>query len=84
LLSTGKAKMRSPSFELEIAKCPDVDSRYLTSGNDDYLVHVQARDMEDYERIQAASVADAWHGAAAIQLCHAQHRSTEHFACRAW
>ncbi|KAA0077625.1 Lrp/AsnC family transcriptional regulator [Tardiphaga sp. 1201_B9_N1_1] len=39
------------AFEREIAKCPDVVSCYLMSGNDDYLVHVQARDMEDYERI---------------------------------
>lgn len=39
------------AFEKEIQKCPDVVSCYLMSGNDDYLVHVQARDMEDYERI---------------------------------
>ena len=39
------------AFEREIAKCVDVVSCYLMSGNDDYLVHVQARDMEDYERI---------------------------------
>jgi DNA-binding Lrp family transcriptional regulator len=39
------------AFEREIAKCPDVVSCYLMSGNDDYLVQVQARDMEDYERI---------------------------------
>jgi len=39
------------AFENEIKKCPDVLSCYLMSGNDDYLVQVQARDMEDYERI---------------------------------
>ncbi|MDB5564949.1 MAG: transcriptional regulator, AsnC family [Tardiphaga sp.] len=39
------------AFEREIIKCPDVVSCYLMSGNDDYLVHVQARDMADYERI---------------------------------
>lgn len=39
------------AFEKEINKCPDVVSCYLMSGNDDYLVQVQARDMEDYERI---------------------------------
>jgi len=39
------------AFEKEITRCPDVVSCYLMSGNDDYLVHVQARDMEDYERI---------------------------------
>lgn len=39
------------AFEEEIQKCPDVVFCYLMSGNDDYLVQVQARDMEDYERI---------------------------------
>jgi DNA-binding Lrp family transcriptional regulator len=39
------------AFEKEINKCPDVVSCYLMSGSDDYLVQVQARDMEDYERI---------------------------------
>lgn len=39
------------SFEKAIGKCPDVISCYLMSGSDDYLVQVQARDMEDYERI---------------------------------
>ncbi|HEY8335272.1 MAG TPA: Lrp/AsnC family transcriptional regulator [Tardiphaga sp.] len=39
------------AFEREIVKCPDVVSCHLMSGNDDYLVQVQARDMQDYERI---------------------------------
>lgn len=39
------------AFENEIKKCPDVVSCHLMSGNDDYLVQVQARDMEDFERI---------------------------------
>ena len=39
------------AFEKEISKCPDVVSCHLMSGNDDYLVQVQARDMADYERI---------------------------------
>ncbi len=39
------------AFETEISRCPDVVSCYLMSGSDDYLVQVQARDMEDYERI---------------------------------
>ncbi len=38
-------------FEKAIGKCPDVMSCHLMSGSDDYLVQVQARDMEDYERI---------------------------------
>ena len=39
------------AFEKEIGQCPDVSSCYLMSGSDDYIVHVQARDIEDYERI---------------------------------
>lgn len=39
------------AFEKAIGNCPDVVSCYLMSGSDDYLVEVQARDMEDYERI---------------------------------
>jgi Lrp/AsnC family leucine-responsive transcriptional regulator len=39
------------AFEKAIGKCPDVVSCYLMSGSDDYRVQVQARDMEDYERI---------------------------------
>lgn len=39
------------AFEKAIGKCPDVVSCYLMSGSDDYLVQVQARDMEDYELI---------------------------------
>jgi DNA-binding Lrp family transcriptional regulator len=39
------------AFEREISRCPDVVSCHLMSGNDDYLVQVQARDMQDYERI---------------------------------
>ena len=41
------------AFEKAIGKCPDVMSCYLMSGSDDYLVEVQARDMEDYERIHS-------------------------------
>lgn len=39
------------AFEKAIARCDDIISCYLMSGSDDYLVQVQARDMEDYERI---------------------------------
>ncbi len=39
------------AFEKAVARCPDVVSCDLMSGSDDYLVVVQARDMEDYERI---------------------------------
>jgi DNA-binding Lrp family transcriptional regulator len=41
------------AFEKAIGRCPDVLSCYLMSGSDDYLVEVQARDMEDYERIHS-------------------------------
>lgn len=41
------------AFEQAISRCPDVVSCYLMSGSDDYLVQVQARDMEDYERIHS-------------------------------
>jgi DNA-binding Lrp family transcriptional regulator len=41
------------AFEKAIGKCPDVVSCYLMSGSDDYLVEVQARDMDDYERIHS-------------------------------
>ena len=39
------------AFEREIEKCVHVVSCDLMSGSDDYLVQVQATDMEDYERI---------------------------------
>jgi len=39
------------AFELAVVKCPDVVACHLMSGSDDYLLQVQARDMEDFERI---------------------------------
>lgn len=39
------------AFEDTIRKCPDIVSCQLLSGGNDYLVQVQARDMEDFERI---------------------------------
>lgn len=39
------------AFESAIRKCPDIVSCQLLSGSNDYLVQVQARDMEDFERI---------------------------------
>jgi len=39
------------TFEDAIRKCPDVVSCQLLSGSNDYVVQVQARDMEDFERI---------------------------------
>lgn len=39
------------AFEAAIVKCPDVVSCHLMGGNDDYLVQVVARGIEDFERI---------------------------------
>jgi DNA-binding Lrp family transcriptional regulator len=39
------------AFEKAINRCANVVACHLMSGTDDYLVQVQARDMEDYERI---------------------------------
>jgi Lrp/AsnC family leucine-responsive transcriptional regulator len=39
------------AFERAISGCPNVVSCFLLSGNNDYLVQIQARDLADYERI---------------------------------
>jgi len=39
------------AFERAIRNCPDVTSCHLISGSHDYLVQVQVRDIEDYERV---------------------------------
>ena len=38
-------------FESRIRECPDVKECYLMTGDADYLIRVEARDMQDYERI---------------------------------
>ncbi len=38
-------------FEEAVARCPDVLSCWLMAGLDDYILHVVARDIPDYERI---------------------------------
>ena len=38
-------------FESRIRECPDVRECYLMTGDADYLLRVEARDMQDYERI---------------------------------
>ncbi|MBF0888923.1 MULTISPECIES: Lrp/AsnC family transcriptional regulator [Gluconobacter] len=38
-------------FETRIRECPDVRECYLMTGEADYLLHVAARDLADYERI---------------------------------
>jgi DNA-binding Lrp family transcriptional regulator len=39
------------SFEARVVDCPSVIRCFLMSGNDDYVVIVLARDIEDFERI---------------------------------
>jgi Lrp/AsnC family leucine-responsive transcriptional regulator len=39
------------SFEAAVINCPSVVRCFLMSGNDDYIVIVMARDIEDFERI---------------------------------
>jgi len=39
------------AFEAAIVRCPDVVSCHFMSGTDDYLLHVHARDIDDFERI---------------------------------
>jgi DNA-binding Lrp family transcriptional regulator len=38
-------------FEKAVARCEDVLSCWLMAGVDDYILHVVARDIPDYERI---------------------------------
>lgn len=38
-------------FEARIRECPDIRECYLMTGEADYLLHVAARDLADYERI---------------------------------
>jgi Lrp/AsnC family transcriptional regulator, leucine-responsive regulatory protein len=39
------------AFEKAVARCPDVISCHLMSGDEDYLLQVGARGIEDFERI---------------------------------
>lgn len=41
------------AFEAGLAQCPNVLSCHLMSGSSDYLVHIAARDLPDFERIHA-------------------------------
>ncbi|MBS0960801.1 Lrp/AsnC family transcriptional regulator [Acetobacter thailandicus] len=38
-------------FEKSVRNCPEVKECYLMTGDADYLLRVEARDMSDYERI---------------------------------
>ena len=41
------------AFETALAKCPNVLSCHLMSGSSDYLIHMVARDLPDFERLHA-------------------------------
>jgi DNA-binding Lrp family transcriptional regulator len=41
------------AFETALATCPNVLSCHLMSGASDYLVHMAARDLADFERLHA-------------------------------
>ena len=41
------------AFEAGLAACPNVLSCHLMSGTSDYLVHMAARDLPDFERLHA-------------------------------
>lgn len=41
------------AFEAALAECPNVLSCHLMSGASDYLIHIVARDLSDFERLHA-------------------------------
>ena len=41
------------AFEAGLARCPNVLSCHLMSGSSDYLIHIVARDLPDFERLHA-------------------------------
>lgn len=41
------------AFEAGLAQCPNVLSCHLMSGTSDYLIHIAARDLPDFERLHA-------------------------------
>ena len=41
------------AFEAGLAACPNVLSCHLMSGSSDYLIHIVARDLPDFERLHA-------------------------------
>lgn len=41
------------AFEAALADCPNVLSCYLMSGSSDYLIHIVAHDLTDFERLHA-------------------------------
>jgi DNA-binding Lrp family transcriptional regulator len=41
------------AFERALVKCPNVLSCHLMSGSSDYLIHIVAHDLADFERLHA-------------------------------
>jgi DNA-binding Lrp family transcriptional regulator len=41
------------AFEAALATCPNVLSCHLMSGSSDYLIHIVAHDLSDFERLHA-------------------------------
>ena len=41
------------AFEAGLADCPNILSCHLMSGSSDYLIHIVARDLPDFERLHA-------------------------------
>lgn len=41
------------AFEAALRQCPNVLSCHLMSGSSDYLIHIVARDLPDFERLHA-------------------------------
>jgi DNA-binding Lrp family transcriptional regulator len=41
------------AFERALVKCPNVLSCHLMSGSSDYLIHIVAHDLPDFERLHA-------------------------------
>ena len=47
----GQSEKHLAAFEDAVAKCPHVVACFLMSGDSDYIVRVNARDMEEFEHI---------------------------------
>jgi Lrp/AsnC family leucine-responsive transcriptional regulator len=54
---TSQHEDRLDDFEAAVASVPEVLSCHLMAGNSDYLLHVAADDVADYERIHKAFLA---------------------------
>lgn len=54
---TSQDEDRLDEFEARVATVPEVLSCHLMAGNSDYLLHVAADDVSDYERIHRTHLA---------------------------